>query len=471
MNKLIALNPAQVRISRKRYMAVSELLKNPHVPSRRITYTELVSALYEKPDAPPWINDSRFEQELEKLMAMDIVCICRHCDSVISFFRFMDQVNAAELDLLIAYCRDENRCPHCTSNFVAFTNPQTIRLNDLARALIELDIGSQNIFAQKSCDPAGDLPSTPNEKWLFHLLESIRQGHGQPAQSLPVENDAIEFFHAAASKFKSLAALGATIPHESELAKGRFSLRPEWTETHKNLLGKVWEDVKRLITPDHSALCSTAIGISETPGFFAFGRQGPQGENAIVLGMAYKFQLANANHIVHRLENAIMRSAPEGIRIDLATTLVNDVLLRQQHSDHDLSNYKIDDEYQDVNFNIHSQLRFVLLHELAHLAEPSVIAEGNELEEEKRCDAWAIERICEPSYRNGIGMRLRAIWWLMQFWTIESKAFGKNFALSEIEIRCGHIFQSKDRTVWHLMSDLRHEVERVLRIAIERQRL
>src|SRR5205809_681730 len=94
-----AINPAEVRISRERYMAARELLKNPYAPSQPVTYTELVSALYGKRDAPPWINDNCFEKELEELMSMDLVCVCRRCDSLMGFFRWNDTSNIEDLCL------------------------------------------------------------------------------------------------------------------------------------------------------------------------------------------------------------------------------------------------------------------------------------------------------------------------------------------------------------------------------------
>jgi len=382
------------------------------------------------------MTDPRFERELESLIESNhTVLVCQHCDHIIGFLDYApNESEFSVADLLFVAGREELRCQFCNS--VAWSVLASSVLTTGRQATLPQEAQATIRMVQQ----AGKVPlypaeASPNERFLDSVLRLLYP-FKQTEQTDHILISECDVSRAA----DHLAALDKNKARTVKRMPAALYLRPVFNADHCNVLGSVWDTVKKMLGTNYPYMTRVAVGVLPQNELSASAHVGPGGESAIVLRLGLFQQLYQLNQLVlHLLGYLDTARFPQPLLIKKLHAL----LLSQESQFTDNPNvedwsYKSDRELETVDVVSRVQQEFVILHELGHIqdwhakcsdTEPVGYCRRAE-ESEWFADAWAVDLLIREGSRfHQPNAALLWIFWLFEYWHAISIALGTDATL------------------------------------------
>jgi hypothetical protein len=417
------MDPRFITLDRTKYMEVYEILRRAKGPALRVRATELAAVVRGARDEalPQWARDIQCLAELTQLITANrSVWVCPKCDTIVSFY------DAPDEDFVMAACKVYSDhpipCAYCGCCQIVIWDSKALLKGtplehpDVPSNLSVDDVNSREEPAENTFHP----PSKMNTLFLRRVLSDMRHHN--------LENDDT-----------LLNFVGKKI-----------RLQPQFDNGHWNDLGLVWDGVQRSIAASFPSLLDVALGVSKTAGLSASCHKGPNGEMAITVELGLLWGTLGLNRLVNYLHG---KGHPVLHWKDILENLVGAVSqtagvsehrLTPRHyvrpADYDRYDGTVDNAQQEQlksRIKTWKQLRFVLLHELGHLAL-GIPRDVLTFDNERRADEWALGIIVgggdedDEPWNDKTWVQWNATFWLFEFWHIAEIAQEANPSLRSV---------------------------------------
>jgi hypothetical protein len=413
------------RPNRKRYIQIRNLILSHKSPSFPVRTEDLANVVKGREDVPlpVWATNRDFEHELETLIRRNhTVIICLDCDHIVGFLNYSPDKGNFKLDeLMYVMTREKFSCQFCESTGWALVASELLR----SGVKIEIPLGirrTMQSYQEQKTPPLFPSAPTQNELFMDSILRRL-----YPFKPNESTDHILLGKNAVPNAVRTVQDFSASLADLAKRIPPAFYLRPIFNEEHRNVLGTVWDTVKKILEPEYAQFVTTAVGILPRDELTASAHLGREGQMAVIIRFGFFKSLYILNHLMLYLVGGVdNRQYNRELLIPVLRSGLSfeDAEIGKAMKKVNLA-HQSEDEFWTIHAISNMQQEFAILHELGHLNAWLQKSSGEEVDNllceegsaEFYADAWAIDLILKKGAKfHRLNKYLLALLWLFEYW-------------------------------------------------------